>query len=107
MKSLWILLAVTAAIAPACSKGGATCEKFIERSLECGGDDEVSKMSDSERSQAKMMMQGMCEGAFSENVGGAEGNSKKMMLEMYAGIRKKATCVAEAKDCAAAKACED
>jgi len=105
MKSLWILLVVTAFAVPACKKGGETCEKFVERSMTCG-DDDVTKMTSTEKSQFKLMMEGMCEGAFSNEVGGAEGDTKKMMLGMYATLRTKATCVAAAKDCAAAKACD-
>lgn len=105
MKSIWTLIAVVALAAPACRKGGETCDKFVDRSLSCDGE-ETSKMSSDERSQYKMMMAGMCEAAFSEETAGAEGETKKMMLEMYASVRTKAKCVAEAKDCAAAKACE-
>lgn len=105
MKSMWMLIAVVALAAPACRKGGETCDKFVERSMTCDGE-EGTKMSDDERSQFKVMMSGMCEAAFSEETAGAEGEAKKMMLEMYASVRTKAKCVAEAKDCAAAKACE-
>ncbi len=106
MKRMWILVAVVALAAPACRKGGETCDKFVDRSLQCDGED-TAKMSGDEKSQYKVMMSGMCEAAFSEETAGAEGETKKMMLEMYASVRTKAKCVAEAKDCAAAKACED
>ena len=105
MKRMWILVALTALAAPACRKGGETCDKFVERSLSCDGED-TAKMSGDEKSQYKVMMSGMCEAAFSEETGGAEGETKKMMIEMYASVRTKAKCVADAKDCAAAKACE-
>lgn len=105
MKSMWMLMIAVALAAPACRKGGETCDKFVERSLSCDGE-ETAKMSGDEKSQYKVMMSGMCEAAFSEETGGAEGDTKKMMLEMYASVRTKAKCVAEAKDCAAAKACE-
>jgi len=99
-----MLVAVVALAAPACRKGGETCDKFVERSLSCS-DDDTAKMSGDEKSQYKMMVQGMCEAAFAEETVGAEGETKKMMLEMYSTVRTKAKCVAEAKDCAAAKAC--
>lgn len=105
MKRMWILVAAVALAAPACRKGGETCDKFVERSMTCDGED-TAKMSGDEKSQYKMMMQGMCEAAFSEETAGAEGETKKMMLEMYASVRTKAKCVAEAKDCEAAKKCE-
>ncbi len=105
MKRMWMLVVLTALAAPACRKGGETCDKFVERSLSCDGE-ETTKMSSDEKSQYKVMMTGMCEAAFSEETAGAEGETKKMMLEMYASVRTKAKCVAEAKDCAAAKACE-
>lgn len=106
MKRMWILVAMTAALAATgCRKGGETCDKFVERSLSCDGQ-ETAKMSSDEKSQYKVMMAGMCEAAFSEETGGADGDTKKMMLEMYASVRTKAKCIAEAKDCAAAKACE-
>jgi hypothetical protein len=106
MKRMWILVALTAALAATgCKKGGETCEKFVDRSLSCDGD-ETAKMSSDEKSQYKVMMAGMCEAAFSDETAGAEGDTKKMMLEMYATVRTKAKCVAEAKDCAAAKACD-
>ncbi len=106
MKRMWILVALTAAgAASGCRKGGETGDKFVERSLSCDGED-TQKMSGDEKSQYKVMMSGMCEAAFSEETGGAEGETKKMMLEMYANVRTKAKCVADAKDCAAAKACE-
>ena len=106
MKRMWILVALTAALAATgCRKGGETCDKFVERSLSCDGE-ETAKMSSDEKGQYKALMAGMCEAAFSEETAGAEGEAKKMMLEMYATLRTKAKCVAEAKDCAAAKACE-
>lgn len=105
MTRMWIVVVLTAALGTGCRKGGETCEKFVERSLSCDGED-GAKMTSDERSQFKVMMAGMCEAAFSEETSGAEGETKKMMLEMYATVRQKAKCVAEAKDCAAAKACE-
>jgi hypothetical protein len=104
MKRTWILVALVAGLASACSKGGATCDKFVERSMSCDGD--MKTMSSDEKSATKAMMAGMCEAAFSEETAGAEGETKKMMLEMYATVRTKAKCVAAAKDCEAAKACE-
>ena len=106
MKQMWILVALVAALATTgCRKGGETCDKFVERSLSCDGED-LAKMSGDEKTQYKTMLDGMCEAAFSEETAGADGESKKMMLEMYASIRTKAKCVAAATDCAAAKACE-
>lgn len=100
----WMLVVGLALVVPACSKGGETCEKFVERSLQCDGD--FKAMSSSEKTQSKAMLAGMCQAAFNDETAGAEGDTKKMMLEMYGTVRKKAKCVAEAKDCAAAEACD-
>jgi hypothetical protein len=102
---LGFVVVAVALFVPGCKKSNATCDKFVERQMTCP-DKEREAMSDSEKSQLKTLMTGMCEASFNEETAGADGETKKMMLEMYASMRKKAECVAKAADCEAAAACE-
>jgi hypothetical protein len=106
MRGFTVMIVVVALAAGAGCKGNATCEKFVEMSMNCP-DKDFEEMSDEEKSQTKGLLVGMCENAMNDSTLGAKGDAqKKMMKEMNATIRKKAECVATAKTCGDAKKCD-
>ncbi len=87
-------------------KGNPTCEKFVERSMNCP-DLDGATLTDEERSQTKRLLTGMCQNAMDDSTFGTRNDrEKKMMKDMNATIRKKAECVAAAASCDDAKKCD-
>ena len=106
MRGLFVMIAVVAVAWGAGCKGNATCEKFVERSMNCP-DKDFEAMSDDEKSQTKGLLVGMCENAMNDSTFGTKTDAeKKMMKELNATVRKKAECVAAAKTCGDAKKCD-
>ena len=105
MRGFTVMIIVVAVASAGC-KGNATCEKFVEMSMNCP-DKDFEAMSDEEKSQTKGLLVGMCENAMNDSTFGTKTDAeKKMMKEMNASIRKKAECVAAAKTCGDAKKCD-
>lgn len=90
--------------ATACSKHKATCEKYSDWAMKC---DKDTTLDGDEKDQAKTMITGMCLAAFEGEYAGATGDSRKMMEEMYAGIKTSATCVEKATSCDDYAKCKD
>ena len=98
------LLALTvAAPLAACNKDSAKCEKFVDMAFKCDAD--MKSSSAEEKKTAKLMMGSMCEEAFRNDTSSVEGESKKMVTEMYQEIRKRAECASKANTCEAYEAC--
>ena len=70
-------------------------------------DDDLKSAPSDERKMAKMMLGGMCEEAFKNDTSNVEGETKKMVTEMYAEIRTRANCVAKANTCSQYDTCTE
>ena len=99
-----LVLALALASTAACNKHAKTCDAYADWSMKC---DKDTSLSGDEKKQAETMINGMCLAAFSGEYGGATGESRKMMEEMYENLKKGATCAEGAKSCDDFKKCED
>ena len=81
----------------ACHKDHPQCEKFVDLAFEC--DTSLKTAASDEKKSARMMMDNMCEEAFRDDVHGVSGDTKQMVAEVYAEMRKRANCAAKATTC--------
>ena len=88
-----ILLVVTGA----CHKDHPQCEKFVDLAFQC--DTSLKTAASDEKKTARMMMDNMCEEAFRDDVHGVSGDTKQIVAEVYAEMRKRANCAASATSC--------
>lgn len=80
-----------------CKKDYPQCDRFVDLSLEC--DAEMQAAAEGEQKQARLMMGGMCEEAFRNDTSSVSGEARQMVTEMYAELRERADCTADAKTC--------
>jgi hypothetical protein len=102
MRTTLLLLVLSAA---ACGKDYPQCEKFVDLAFKC--DDDLKGAPADEKKTARLMMGSMCEEAFKNDTSSVSGESKKMVTEMYEGIRNRSNCAAKAGTCEQYAKCED
>jgi hypothetical protein len=95
---------VLVSVLAAC-KGNPTCEKAVERSMTCP-DKDLAALSSGERAQLKTLLIGTCANAMNDSIVGTSRTAKARSKALNASMRKRATCMAAAADCAAAKLCD-
>ncbi len=88
-----------------CRKDYPQCETYVELAMKC--DSDLRSAPPNERETAKLMLGGMCEEAFKNDTSSVEGETKKMVTEMYSQLRTRATCVAKATTCEQYEKCTD
>ena len=88
-----------------CKKDYPQCSTYVDLAMKC--DDDLKSAPASDRRTAKMMLGGMCEEAFKDDVSSVEGETKQMVTEMYTEIRSRANCVAKANSCDQYDKCTD
>jgi len=96
-------LVVVMILVGGCKKSNPTCDKFVDWSLKCPMEDELSS---EERSELKAMLVETCEAAMADATGGVPADQRDMVRKMNASIRRTAECKARATSCDEAKACE-
>jgi hypothetical protein len=106
LRSTLLLASLAVALAGAgCKKDYPQCETYVDLAMKCDGD--LKSAPSSERKTAKLMLGGMCEEAFKNDASSVEGETKKMVTEMYSEIRTRANCVAKATTCDQYAKCTD
>jgi hypothetical protein len=100
-----LLLSCLLFAAAGCKKDYPQCETYVDLALKC--DDDLKSMSSSDKKTATLMLGGMCEEAFKNDVSKVEGETKQMVKEMYAELRDRATCAAKANTCDGYAKCDD
>lgn len=88
-----------------CKKDYPQCETYVELAMKCDAD--LTSAPAGERDVAKLVLGGMCEEAFNNDTSSVEGDTRKMVSEVYAEIRGRASCVAKAATCAQYTDCTD
>lgn len=101
--SVLLALGLAAPLA-ACNKDSAKCEKLVDMAFKC--DEDMKSASAEEKKTTKLMMGSMCVEAFRNDTSSVSGESKKLVTEMYEGIRKRAECASKATTCEQYEACE-
>jgi hypothetical protein len=81
----------------ACKREHPQCDKFVDLAMQC--DRDILAASGDERKTARVVMDGMCEEAFKNDTGRVSAETKEMITEVYAQMRKQANCAAEATTC--------
>jgi hypothetical protein len=99
------LLLAGLALGGGCKKDYPQCSTYVDLAMKC--DDDLKSAPASDRRTAKMMLGGMCEEAFKNDVSSVEGETKQMVTEMYTEIRSRANCVAKANSCDQYDKCTD
>ena len=99
------LLLATLALGGGCKKDYPQCSTYVDLAMKC--DDDLKSAPSNEKQTAKMMLGGMCEEAFKNDVSSVEGETKQMVTEMYSEIRSRANCVAKSNTCAQYETCTD
>jgi hypothetical protein len=106
MRTFGSILLLTSVLAlGACKKDRPECTTYVDLAMKC--DDDLKSAPSEEKKTAKLMLGGMCEEAFKNDTGSVEGETKKMVTEMYAEIRSRATCVAKENSCAQYDKCAE
>jgi hypothetical protein len=103
LASVLLFLTLVAPLA-ACKKDSGKCEKLVDMAFKC--DEDLKSASAEEKKTTKLMMGAMCEEAFRNDTSSVSGESKKLVTEMYEGIRKRAECASKATTCEQYEACE-
>jgi hypothetical protein len=88
-----------------CKKDHPQCDTYVDLAMKCDAD--LKSAPSDERKMAKMMLGGMCEEAFKNDTSNVDGETKKMVTEMYAEIRTRANCVAKANTCSQYDTCTE
>ena len=99
MRTALLVLLVAAS---ACKKSHATCDKSVDMMEQCDSSD---LGSGDEHDQALDLLRSMCREAYRDDARSVPPESRQLVLEGYAEIRKRAECVAHAKTCDDYKAC--
>jgi hypothetical protein len=97
MRTLLSALLLSTLALGGCKKDYPQCETYVDLAMKCDGD--LKAAPSDEKNTAKMMLGGMCEEAFKNDVSSVEGETKQMVTEMYSEIRSRANCVAKGKTC--------
>jgi len=95
MKTAALLTALLATAA--CRKEPPQCEKFVELAFKC--DSDLRTAPTDEKRAARTMMDGMCKEAFRNDTSSVSGETKQMVSEVYAEMRKRANCASKATSC--------
>lgn len=100
---LWATLSL--AVAAGCKKEVPQCAAYVDLAMKC--DEDLTSAPANERSTAKVMLAGMCEEAFRNDTSSVSGETKEVLAKMYAKIRTRASCVAQANTCAQYDECTE
>lgn len=105
MRTLLSTLLLASLALGGCKKDYPQCETYVELAMKCDGD--LKSAPSQERNTAKLMLGGMCEEAFKNDTSSVEGETKKMVTEMYSQLRTRATCAAKANTCEGYEKCTE
>ena len=105
MRTLLSTLVLAALALGGCKKDYPQCETYVDLAMKC--DSDLKSAPSGEQKTAKMMLGGMCEEAFKNDTSSVEGETKKMVTEMYSELRTRATCVAKANTCEGYEKCTE
>ena len=95
MKTVALLAALLASTA--CKQEPPQCDKFVQLAFKC--DDDLRSAPSDEKRAARVMMDGMCKEAFRNDTSSVSGETKEMVTEVYAEMRKRANCASKASTC--------
>lgn len=87
-----------------CKKDYPQCDHYVDLSVKC--DSDVKSLSEDERDTARMMLGGMCSEAFRNDTSAVSGEAKEIVVAMYRGMRKRASCAVKANTCEEYSRCE-
>jgi len=96
---------VPLALLGACKKDYPQCDHFVDMTMKC--DSDMKSAPGTEQKTARLMMGGMCEEAFKNNTSNVSGDTKQIVTEMYAELRERADCTANANTCEQYSRCTD
>jgi hypothetical protein len=105
MRTLLSTLLLATLALGGCKKDYPQCATYVDLAMKCDGD--LKSAPAAEKKTATMMLAGMCEEAFRNDVSSVEGETKQMVTEMYTELRSRANCVAKANTCAQYETCTD
>jgi hypothetical protein len=105
MRTLLSALLLACLALGGCKKDYPQCETYVDLAMKC--DSDLESAPSEEKKTAKLMLGGMCEEAFKNDTSSVEGETRKMVSEMYSELRTRANCVAKATTCAQYETCTD
>lgn len=92
-----LAIALALALTAGCKKDHPQCDRFVDLAFRC--DSDLKTASSDEKHAARVMMDGMCEEAFKNDTSSVSGETKEMVAEVYAEMRKRANCASKAATC--------
>ena len=105
MRTLTTTLLLATLSLAGCSKDYPQCETYVDLAMKCDAD--IKSAPSGDKKSAKLVLGGMCEAAFKNDTDSVEGETRRMVTEMYAEIRTRANCVAKANTCAQYDVCTE